>query len=100
MGEQAYELALPPHLHVHNVFHVSLLKKYIADPLHVLNKDDTILISQEEFQMEPEQILEVKERKLRHRTVREVLVQWKGYPIEDASWEDWDRLVAQFPHLK
>ena len=100
MGEQSYEIALPPHLHVHNVFHVSLLKKYIADPLHVLNEDDTILISQEEFQMEPEQILEVKERKLRHRTVREVLVQWKGYPIEDASWEDWDRLVAQFPHLK
>ena len=50
--------------------------------------------------MEPEQILEVKEQKLRHRTVREVLVQWKGYPIEDASWEDWDRLVAYFAHLK
>ena len=100
MGEQAYELELPPHLHVHNVFHVSLLKKYIAGPQHVLNEDDTILISQEEFQMELEQILEVKERKLRHKTMREVLVQWKGYPIEDASSEDWDRLVAQFSHLK
>ena len=77
-------------MHVNNVFHVSFLKKYIADPLHVLNKDDNILILQEEFQMEPEQILEVKERKLCHRRVREVLVQWKGYPIEDASWEDWD----------
>ena len=31
IGEQSYELALPPHLHVHNVFHVSLLKNYVAN---------------------------------------------------------------------
>ncbi|MGJ2631376.1 hypothetical protein ACR8J5_22400 [Salmonella enterica subsp. enterica serovar Paratyphi A] len=43
--------------------------------------------------MEPEQILETKEKKLRHRTIKEVLVQWKGYPVEDASWESWDHLV-------
>ena len=38
--------------------------------------------------MTPKWILEVKEKALRNRTLREVLVQWKGYPIEDASWED------------
>ena len=100
IGEQSYELALPANLHVHNVFHVSLLKTYVANPEHVLNLDDTILVNQQEFQMEPEQILETKEKQLRHRTIKEVLIQWKGYPIEDASWEDWDRLVIQFPHLK
>ncbi|MCO5552317.1 hypothetical protein L7F22_005828 [Adiantum nelumboides] len=99
IGEQSYELSLPPRLHVHNVFHVSLLKEHVYDPLHLLNDEDTVLVNQEEFQMMPEQLLEVKERKLRHRTIREVLVQWKGYPAKDASWEDWDRLVAQFPYL-
>ena len=59
IGEQAYELDLPSHLHVHNVFHVSLLKQYIADSSHVLDHDDTILFTQEEFQME--QILKIKE---------------------------------------
>ena len=49
IGEQSYELALPPHLHVHNVFHVSLLKHYVANLDHVLNHDDTILVNQEEF---------------------------------------------------
>ena len=100
IGEQSNELALPSHLHVHNVFHVSLLKNYVANPNHILNLDNTILVNHEEFQMELEQILGMKEKKLRHRTIRDVLVQWKGYPIEDASWEDWDRLIIQFPHLK
>ncbi|MCO5602539.1 hypothetical protein L7F22_056672 [Adiantum nelumboides] len=98
-GKQAYKLALLPHMRIHNVFHVSLLKKYVADPLHILNHDDAILINQEEVQMEPEQVLEVKERKLRHRTVREVLIQWKGYIVEDASWENWNDLVAHFSHF-
>ena len=75
IGEQSYKLALPEHLHVHNVFHVNLLKKYVPSAEHVLDLDDNVLVNhQEEFQMEPEQILEMKEKQLRNRTVREVLV--------------------------
>ncbi|MCO5609163.1 hypothetical protein L7F22_063386 [Adiantum nelumboides] len=44
-GEQVYKLALPPHMCIHNVFHVSLSKKYVSDPLHILNDDDAILIN-------------------------------------------------------
>lgn len=37
MGEVAYELALPSDLsHIYNVFHVSMLRKYMRDPSHVL----------------------------------------------------------------
>ena len=100
IGEQSYKLALPEHLHVHNVFHVNLLKKYVPSAEHVLDLDDNVLVNQEEFQMEPEQILEMKEKQLRNRIVREVLVQWKGYPLEDASWEDSSRLLMQFPYLQ
>ena len=62
IGEQSYKLALPPHLHIHDVFHVSLLKQYVANPEHVLDVDDTILFNQEEFSMKPESILEIKEK--------------------------------------
>ena len=37
IGEMAYELGLPPSLgHIHNVFHVSYLRKYISDPSHII----------------------------------------------------------------
>ncbi|XP_074299395.1 uncharacterized protein LOC141630483 [Silene latifolia] len=37
VGEVAYHLALPPTLdRVHNTFHVSQLRKYVSDPIHVL----------------------------------------------------------------
>ena len=33
----AYLLALPPSLSFHEVFHVSMLRKYISDPAHVVD---------------------------------------------------------------
>ena len=50
--------------------------------------------------MEPEQNLKVKEKQQRKRTIKEVLVHWKGYPIEDASCDDWNCLLSQFPYLQ
>ena len=72
----------------------------MANPEHVLDIDDTILVNQKEFPLKPEEILESQEKHLRRRTMRRVFVKWNGYPIEDASWEDWDLLVTQFPYLK
>jgi len=41
IGLVAYEIALQPHLaNLHNVFHVSQLRKYVTDPTHVLEQDD------------------------------------------------------------
>jgi hypothetical protein len=41
IGLVAYMLAFPTSMNVHNAFHVSLLKKYVHDPNHVI---DCILI--------------------------------------------------------
>ena len=46
----------------------------------------------------PEEILQVRERKLCNRVIREYLVKWKDLPMEDATWES--EQVLQFPGLK
>ena len=41
IGEVAYRLAMPPSLSVvHNIFHVSMLRKYVSDPSHVLSYEN------------------------------------------------------------
>ncbi|MCI56124.1 hypothetical protein A2U01_0077375, partial [Trifolium medium] len=41
IGNVAYRIALPPSLsNLHDVFHVSQLRKYVSDPSHVIDSDD------------------------------------------------------------
>ncbi|WP_208972681.1 hypothetical protein, partial [Escherichia coli] len=84
---------------VHNVFHVSLLKKYIPNPDHVLNDEQIVLPTQGILQLQPNQILETRERSLRNRVIRDHLVQWKDYPLEDATWEEETSLLKDYPEL-
>ena len=38
VGTLAYRIDLPLELsHVHDVFHVSILRKYVHDPMHMIN---------------------------------------------------------------
>ena len=90
---------LPEHLKVHNVFHVNLLKQYIPREDHVLNDDQTVMPTQGILQLQPNRILETRERKLRNRMIRDHLVQWKDYPIKDATWEEEASLLREYPEL-
>ena len=57
--EVAYRLALPPSLaNVHNVFHVSMLRKYYSDPSHILEAEAVQFSPDLEYQEKPIQILD------------------------------------------
>ena len=59
VGKVAYELSLPPqYQHVHNVFHVSLLKKYNPDASHVIEYEPVEIQADLSFVEQPVKILD------------------------------------------
>ena len=68
-GPMEYELALPVHIIVHNVFHTSLLNKYVYDTKHVIDWSLLQVEPEGEFALEPLHILDKREVQLRKRTV-------------------------------
>ncbi|MCO5567754.1 hypothetical protein L7F22_021448 [Adiantum nelumboides] len=87
ISDQAYKLRLPPNLKVHDVFHVSLLKPYVQNPEQILDVEQIVVPTQGVLELQPDYILETRERKLRNRSIIEHLVKWKDFPEEDATWE-------------
>jgi len=64
IGPVAYMITFTASMTVHNVFHVSLLKKYIHDPNHVIDWN-VIQVEQEgALQMQPMSILDWKRKQL------------------------------------
>jgi hypothetical protein len=47
----------------------------------------------------PDRILESREKKLRNRSFRQVLVTWKGHPLTDATWESVSKFQKAFPNV-
>ncbi|KAL6218368.1 hypothetical protein ACLB2K_011582 [Fragaria x ananassa] len=100
VGSLAYRLALPPELsRIHNVFHVSMLRKYIADPSHVLQEQPISLTRDLSYEEEPIQILDRKEQVLRNKTIPLVKVLWRSHQVEEATWESEEQMMQQYPYL-
>ena len=85
IGQVAYQLDLPPNIKVHNVFHISVLKRYVHDVTHVINWNDVQMESEGYFLVEPNCILERREILLRNRTIGQVMVQWKHASLEEET---------------
>ena len=58
VGKVAYRLALPPAMSgLHDVFHVSMLRKYVADPAHILKYPEVEITTDLKHEVRPERIL-------------------------------------------
>ena len=44
-------------------------------------------------------VLQERSHQLRNRTVTQVLIQWQGEGVENATWENLYQLQQQYPHL-
>ena len=100
IGVVAYRLALPPSMTgVHEVFHVSMLRKYTPDPAHVVDWGQIEVDTNGTFGEGPVCILDSRDQVLRRKTMRLVRVLWKHYGAEDSTWEREDTMQATYPFL-
>ncbi|XP_075483614.1 uncharacterized protein LOC142523767 [Primulina tabacum] len=104
VGTLAYRLALPPSMsRIHNVFHVSQLRKYISDPSDMLEAEPLMIESNlgEELKYEevPIRIVDTKDQVLRQRMIPYVKVQWSNHIEREATWELEERMRNQYPYL-
>ena len=96
VGEVAYELELPLESKIHNIFHVSNLKKVVGQQI-VTYSELPPLDDEGQLVLILKCILEVRKWKLRNIIIKDYLVQWKDLPIEEANWEA--EQVLQHPAL-
>ena len=100
IGPVAYRLDLSEEFsRVHNVFHISMLRKYIPDPSHVLDTPDIELRDDLSYEEQPVQILGREEKELRNKTISLVKVLWRNHLVEEATWKREDQMRSQYPHL-
>nr|AAM14672.1 Putative polyprotein [Oryza sativa Japonica Group] len=99
-GEVAYQLELPQSLAgVHNVFHVSQLKKCLRVPTEEANLEQIEVQEDLTYVEKPIRILETNERKTRNRVIRFCKVQWSNHSEEESTWEREDELKSAHPYL-
>jgi hypothetical protein len=87
-GPVAYHLQLPSQLAaIHNIFHVSQLKKCIKIPIEVINFQTIKIEPDLSYTEHPIRILDTKERSTRREIVRMFKIQWNHHTEEEATWE-------------
>jgi hypothetical protein len=96
----AYRLQLPEILsRVHNVFHVSQLKKCLRIPDQTIDIVDVVLEPDLTYLEHPIRILDQKDKITRKRTLKFYKVQWNQHTEDEANWETQDFLEKNFPRF-
>lgn len=100
VGAVAYRLALPPEFgFIHPVFHVSMPRKYLPDPSHVLQHQSVQLDKDLSYEEEHVVIIDRQVKKLRNKEIASVKVVWRNHAYEEATWELENAMRTKYPHL-
>jgi hypothetical protein len=100
VGKLAYRVALPPDLiGMLDVFHVSMLKKYIANPEVIVEYEPLGIQEGLTYVEEPVKIEDKKEQGLRTKTIPIIKVLWRNHGVEEASWEAEHDMRSRYLHL-
>jgi hypothetical protein len=96
----AFELDLPGRLaQVHNVFHVSQLRKCLKTPDEPISHEELELQPDLTYIEKPAKILEESWKQLRNKAIKYCKIQWKHHPEREATWEKEEDLRKTYPEL-
>nr|CAB3502861.1 unnamed protein product [Digitaria exilis] len=99
-GPVAYQVKLPEKLSVvHNVFHVSQLKRCLRVPTEVVEQEELSVEPDLSYDEHPVKILDEKERQTRRKGVKMYKIQWSHHSEDEATWETGDYLRKNFPDI-
>jgi len=99
-GVVAYKLELPPSLTgVHDVFHVSQLKKCLRVPEEEAPLEGLDVQEDLTYTEHPVKILDTAERVTRNKRIKMCRVQWKHHTEAEATWEREEEMRAAYPNL-
>ncbi|WVZ49164.1 hypothetical protein U9M48_000541, partial [Paspalum notatum var. saurae] len=97
-GPVAHRLELPPHLAaVHDVFHVSQLKKCLRVPEEEVDTSQIQIEPDLTYEARPVKVLDRKQRSTRRNTITMYKVQWSEHSEEVATWETEEYLQTKYP---
>ena len=100
IGPVAYRLELPSKMsRIHNVFHVSMLRKYVSDPSHILKAPPIELNEDLSFEVQPVGIVDQEIKELRNKVIPMVKVLWKSDTVEETTWETEAFMRKHHPYL-
>jgi hypothetical protein len=100
VGEVAYQLELPNDLDdVHDVFHVSQLKKSLRVPEEQLPMEELSVQDDLTYTEYPIKILDTLTRVTMSKVIKICKVQWSHHGEDEATWEREEELRIEFPHL-
>jgi hypothetical protein len=92
-GPTSYQVELPVKLlGVHNVFHVSQLKRCLKPPIDVVIEDTIALEPDLTYKAYPIKILDQQDRVTRNKSTRFYKIQWNEHSKDEATWEREDFL--------
>jgi hypothetical protein len=97
-GPVAYKIHLPSQLAaIHDVFHISQLKKCIKVPTKIIKTRAIEIESDLSYTEQPVQILDTKERTTRRKKIKMYKILWDHHTKEEATWETESYLQQNFP---
>ncbi|XP_015967022.1 uncharacterized protein LOC107490726 [Arachis duranensis] len=100
IGLVAYRIALTPHLsNLHDMFHISQLRKYTFDPSHVLEPKSVQVREDLTLPVTPVRIDGTSNKCLRGKKVSLVKVAWSRVGIEEHTWASKLEMRKDYPHF-